>query len=87
MMEHALLNDESESGQGLVGWPAGGMCGGERWQRAWKARVGTRAGFLKGGRPVHPISRRGRKRGCLAQPQLASPRLCSPPLPPALQAS
>lgn len=29
MMEHALLNDESESGQVLVGWLAGGMCGAE----------------------------------------------------------
>lgn len=46
-MEHALLNDESESGQELWGWQEGCLGWGQGWGGTWKARVETRAGFLK----------------------------------------
>lgn len=53
-MEHALLNDESELGQELVGWHEGCPRG------AWKARVELRAITLRGQTRLTPTRKRGR---------------------------
>lgn len=69
-MEHALLNDESESGQELVGWQEARWCGGGGGGGSWNTGVETRAVSLGGGEAwVWPW------------PLLASPGLCPPPHP------
>lgn len=73
MMEHALLNDESESGRS---WGLGRRDLGV--EEVWKARGEQRAVSLMGADSPSTLSVKGEKGLCLAQPLLASPGLCSP---------
>lgn len=77
VMEHALLNDESELGQELwagrrdVRGGGGGYLEGQGGNASW---------FPEEGRPVHRVSRRGSEAGIRPYPhrphRASAPRLC-----------
>ena len=77
MMEHALLNDESESGQELWAGRRDVRGGGGGYS---EAQGGNASWFPEEGMPVHRVSRRGSEAGIrphLHWPHRASaPRLC-----------
>lgn len=62
-MEHALLNDESESGQELWGWQEGCLGWGQGWGGYLEGQGGNAGWFPEEGRRVHRVSRRGSEAG------------------------
>lgn len=74
-MEHALLNDEGESGQELGVWQEGRSAWGGGWGYL-EGQGGDVGWFPEEGRPVHRVGRR-RGEAHLCRPHQASaPRLC-----------
>ena len=73
-MEHALLNDESESGQELGIWQEGSSGWGGGWGYL-EGQGGDVGGFPEEGRPVYPVGRRrgeAQLRGLTRPPRPAS---------------